>query len=93
MIKMLSNIYLAAHCITLDSFINDDENESRNAKIDLFIKYSIFAHIQWGGTSIIKLICELGKINVVATFENYPRMFTDLRALTSIFIMRSWKTR
>ena len=44
-------------------------------------------------TSIIELVQDLRAINVLATFQNDPWKFTDVRALTVIFLMRSWKMK
>ena len=40
---------------------------------------------------MIELVRDLKAINVLAKFENDPRKFTDVKALTVIFHVRSWK--
>ena len=40
---------------------------------------------------MIKLVRDLRAINVLAKFENDPLNFTDVRALTVIFHVQSWK--
>ena len=42
---------------------------------------------------MIELVWDLRAINVLAKFENDPWKFTDVRALTVIFHVRSWKMR
>ena len=44
-------------------------------------------------TSIIRLVRELRAMTVLATFQNDPWKFTDVRALTVIFRVRSCKMR
>ena len=40
---------------------------------------------------MIELVRDLRAINVLAKFENDPRKFTNVTALTVIFHVRSWK--
>ena len=42
---------------------------------------------------MIKLVRDHRAINVLAKYENDPWKFTDVRALTVIFHVRSWKMR
>ena len=42
---------------------------------------------------MIELVRDLRAINVLAKFENDPRKFADVRVLTVIFHVRSWKMR
>ena len=42
---------------------------------------------------MIKLVRDLRAINVLAKFENDPLKIMDVRVLTVIFHVRSWKMR
>ena len=52
-----------------------------------------YAHFWWGRASIIELVRDLRAMNVLTTFQNDPWKFADVRALTVIFHVRSWKMR
>ena len=52
-----------------------------------------YAHIEWGRTFMVKLFPDLRVINVLAKFENDPWEIIDVRVLTVIFHVRSWKMR
>ena len=41
----------------------------------------------------MELVRDLKAMNILATFQNDPWKFTDVRALTVIFHVRSWKMR
>ena len=48
---------------------------------------------QKGRTSIIELVRDLRAMNALATFQNDPWKFTDVRAQTVIFHVQIWKMR
>ena len=50
-----------------------------------------YAYIQWGRTFMVELVRDLRVINVLAKFENDPWKIMDVRVLTVIFHVRSWK--
>ena len=68
------------------------KNEFRNAKIDQLIERSIMRVFN-ERTSIVELVRDLRAMNVLAIFENDPRKIMDVRALTGIFNVGSWKMR
>ena len=72
--------------LKLEKWIQDCQNWSPHSMVH-------YAHIYWGRTSIIELIQDLRAMNVLAIFQNDPWKFTDVRALTVIFYVRSWKMR
>ena len=67
------------------------KNESRNAKRGRLVKWSIMHIFNKGRTSIIELVHDLRALNILAKFQNDPWKFTDVRALTVIFRVRSCK--
>ena len=69
------------------------KNEFRNAKRVRLIKWSIMRIFNEAEPPMIELVRDLRTINVLAKFENDPWKIMDVRVLTVIFHVRSWKMR